>query len=216
MFRVYGFDKPPYKLLGFLAPRIFSMEIIRKRFHVDLQHFCSKKKASTITLPFTIRPFTVKSKEVINLIDDIMASFKFPIDVACQYAPYHLIANKKKKYKRGTYQRQGIEEMEKIANLFSYPPNLLQIKPAQNMDINIGNTSRDKGKRKIDKDFMMVDSQATPIKKPREMKDLLVKVVEYATPTLTTKEGKVVDTEKTIRDHYTNLSASSEIKRNQI
>lgn len=64
--------------------------------------------------------------------------------------------------------------MEKTANLLSYPPNLLQLEPTQNMDINIRNTSRDKGKRKVDEDLMMVDSQATPTKKPREMKDLLV------------------------------------------
>ena len=60
--RIYGFDKPPYKLLAFLTPRIFAMEIIRQRFHIDLQQFCSKKKASIIKLPFTIGPFTVKSK----------------------------------------------------------------------------------------------------------------------------------------------------------
>ena len=106
--------------------------------------------------------------------------------------------------------------MEKTTNLFSYPPNLLQIEPTQNMDINIGNTSRDKGKREIDEDLMMVDSQDTPTKKPKEMKDLLVKVVEYATHTITTKEGKVVDTEKTIRDHYNDLTTASEMKRNKI
>ena len=89
------------------------MEVIRQRFHANLQHFSSRKQASSIKLPITIGPFTVKSKEVINLIDDIMAYFKFPIDVACQYDPYHLIANKKKKLKRGNYQHQGTEEMDK-------------------------------------------------------------------------------------------------------
>ena len=137
---IYGFDKPSYRLLPFLAPRIFVMEIIRKMFHADFQHLSSKKHASSIKLPITIGPFTVKSKEVINLIDDIMASFKFPIDVACQYDPYHLISNKKKKLKRGTYQHQGTEEMDRNANLLSYLPNLLQIEPAQRMDIDTGNT----------------------------------------------------------------------------
>ena len=80
------------------------------------------------------------------------------------------------------------------------------------MDINTGNTSRDKGKRKLDEDLMMIDSQATPTKNPREMKDILVKVVEYVTPTITTKQGKVIDTEKTIRDHYANLSTALEMK----
>ena len=101
--KVYGFDRHPYRLPAFLTPRIFSMEVIRERFHVDFQHFSGRKQASSIKLPITIGPFTIKSKEVINLIDDIMASFKFPIDVACQYDPYDLIANKKKKLKRGNY-----------------------------------------------------------------------------------------------------------------
>ena len=87
-----------------------------------------------------------------------MASFKFPIDVACQYDPYHLIANKKKKLKRGTYQHQGTEEMDKTTNLLSYHPNLLQIEPTQNMDSDTRNTSKDKGKRKIDEDLIMTDS----------------------------------------------------------
>ena len=29
MIRVYGFDKPPYRLPAYLTPRIFAMEIIR-------------------------------------------------------------------------------------------------------------------------------------------------------------------------------------------
>ena len=126
-------------------------------FHADLQHFSGRKQASSIKLPITIGPFTVKSKEVINLIDDIMASFKFPIDVACQYDPYHLIANKKNKLKRGNYQHQGTKEMEKNVNLLSYPSNLLQIEATQTMDIDTGNTLIDKGKRKMGEDVIMTD-----------------------------------------------------------
>ena len=106
--------------------------------------------------------------------------------------------------------------MDKIANLLSYPPNLLQIEPTQRMDIDTGNTSKDKGKRKMDEDLIMTDSQATPTKKPREMKNLLVKVKEYATPTITTEDGKVIDTEKTIKEHYVDLSTVSKMKRNKI
>ena len=66
------------------------------------------------------------------------------------------------------------------------------------MVIDTGNTSNDKGKRKMGEDVIMIDLQATSTKKPREMKNLLVKVKEYATPTITTQDGKVIDTEKTI------------------
>lgn len=48
------------------------------------------------------------------------------------------------------------------------------------------------------------------------MKNILVKVKGYATPTITTKEGKVIDTEKTIKEHYVDLSTASEMKRNKV
>ena len=41
--RVYGFDRPPYRLPTFLTPKIFAMEVIRQRFHADLQHFSGRK-----------------------------------------------------------------------------------------------------------------------------------------------------------------------------
>ena len=50
-------------------------------------------------------------------------------------------------------------------------------------------------------DVIMTDLQTTSSKKPREMKNLLIKVKEYDTSTITTEGGKVVDTEKTIREH---------------
>ena len=84
------------------------------------------------------------------------------------------------------------------------------------MDIDIGNTLIDKGKRKMGEDVIITDLQTISTKKTREMKNLLGKVKEYATPTITTKDGKVIDTEKTIREHYANLAAASEVKRNQV
>lgn len=48
--------------------------------------------------------------------------------------------------------------MDKNANLLSYPPNMLEIELAQRMDIDTGNTLKDKGKRKMDEDLIMTDS----------------------------------------------------------
>lgn len=106
--------------------------------------------------------------------------------------------------------------MDKNTNLLSCTSNLLQIEPTQTMDIDTGNTLIDKGKRKMGEDVIMTDLQTTSSKKPREMKNLLVKVKEYATPTITTEDGKVIDTEKTIREHYVDLAAASKIKINQV
>ena len=54
--RVYGFDRPPYKLPTFLIPRIFAMEIIRKRFHTNLQNFCSRSKHLLSNFPLLLDP----------------------------------------------------------------------------------------------------------------------------------------------------------------
>ena len=74
----------------------------------------------------------------------------------------------------------------------------------------------DKGKRKMGEYVIMTDLQTTSSKEPRELKNLLVKVKEYDTPTITIEGGKVIDTKKTIREHYADLAAASEIKRNQV
>lgn len=84
------------------------------------------------------------------------------------------------------------------------------------MDIDIGNTSIDKGKRKMGEDVIMIDLQAASTMKPREMKNILVQVKEYATPTITTEDGKVTETEKTISEHYVDLSIASKMKRNKV
>ena len=41
--RVYGFEELRYRLPSFLTPRIFSLEVLRKRLHSDELHFSRKK-----------------------------------------------------------------------------------------------------------------------------------------------------------------------------
>ena len=85
--RVYGSEEQPYRLLSFLTPRIFSLEVLRQRLHSDELHFSSKKQTSNFKVPITIGPFTVKNKAAIELIDDIMTCFRFIPDEAFQYDP---------------------------------------------------------------------------------------------------------------------------------
>ena len=75
--RVYGSEEQPYRLLAFLAPRVFTLEVLRQRLHSDELHFSSKKQTSTFKVPITIGPFTVKNRAAFDLIDDIMACFGF-------------------------------------------------------------------------------------------------------------------------------------------
>ena len=102
--RIYGYEEQPYRLPTFLTPIIFSLEVLRQRLHSDELHFSSKKQTSNFKVLITIGPFTVRNKATIELIDDIMAYFKFVPNEACQYDPLQLISKKKKKQKRGNYE----------------------------------------------------------------------------------------------------------------
>jgi len=139
-----------------------------------------------------------------------MACFGFAMDPSCQYDPYHLISNKKKKQKRGRYEHQGTQEMEQMANQLSFPLGLLQIEQAQDMEILTLVPLGDKGKRKVGEELTLVNPQVTTSKKPRVVKDPFVQVVEYPTPTMETKRGKVINIKKAILEHYNSLNMQAE------
>ena len=80
---VYGFEIPPYRLPTFLTPIRFALEVLRKRLHSNSLHFTSRKQVSITKIPITIGPFTVRRKDSIDLIDDIMACFGFFMDLSC-------------------------------------------------------------------------------------------------------------------------------------
>ena len=101
--RIYGAEVNPYRLPAFLTPRIFVLEVLRQRFNSDFIHFASKDQAASFKIPVTIGPFTFKNKVVVQLIDEMMACYKFEEDQACQYDPYHIVSNKRKNMRRGGY-----------------------------------------------------------------------------------------------------------------
>ena len=119
--RIYGFDQPPYRLPTFLTPRIFSLEVLRKRLNSNELHFSSKNQTSTFKVPITVGPFIVKNREAIELIDDMMPCFGFIQDLSCQYDPLHIIFKKRKRKKRGNYEHQGTPKMEQMANKLTLP-----------------------------------------------------------------------------------------------
>ena len=104
MLRIYGSEEQPYRLPAFLTPKIFSLEVLRQRPYSYELHFSSKKQTSNFKVPITIGPFTIINKATIDLIDDIMACFRFVPDEACKYDPLQLISNKKKRQKRRNYE----------------------------------------------------------------------------------------------------------------
>ena len=147
--RIYGYEEQPYRLLTFLTPKFFSLEVLRQRLHSDELHFSSKKQTSSFKVPITVGPFTIRNKVAIELIDDIMACFRVIPDEVCQYDPLQLISKKKKKQRRGNYEYHGTPEMMELENkltLHTDPDREIEM-----MDlITTPNPSADpKGKRKM-------------------------------------------------------------------
>ena len=75
--RIYGAEVNPYRLPSFLTPRIFSLEVLRQRFNSNFIHFSRKNQVASFKLPVIVGPFTIKSKTVVQLIDEMIACYKF-------------------------------------------------------------------------------------------------------------------------------------------
>ena len=178
--RIYGYEEQPYRLLAFLTPRIFSLEVLRQRLHSYELHFSSKKQSSNFKVPITIGLFIVKNKATIELIDDIMACFRFTPNVACEYDPLQLISKKKKKQKRGNYEHQGTPEMMQLANKLT-----LHTDPDREIEMMDLVTTSDplndpKGKRKMSIVPLAAIASTSPSpKKLRVFKDPFLQIVDY-------------------------------------
>ena len=106
--------------------------------------------------------------------------------------------------------------MEQMENQLSFALGLLQIKQAQDMEILIVVPLGDKGKRKVGEELPLVNPQVTTSKKPKVVKEPFIQVVEYPTPTMETKKGKVINIEKAILEHYSYLNMQERKKDIQL
>ena len=66
--RIYGFEEETYRLLVFLTRRIFALEFLRQRLHVESEIFLKQKKASNMKFKYTIEPFVVSSTSVVTIV----------------------------------------------------------------------------------------------------------------------------------------------------
>ena len=110
MIRVYGVEKNPYKLPKFLTPRFFGLEILRERFDSDYIHFTSRNQVGTFKLPMIIGPFTFKNRNVVKIIEEVMAFFQFEEDISYQYDPLGIIKDKRKMLNEGCMNIQELNE----------------------------------------------------------------------------------------------------------
>ena len=105
-----------------------------------------------LKIPITIGPFIVKNKIIVQLIEDILARFKFEQDVPCQYDPIKIIQEKRKKLKRGKYDHKGKSEMEKLANKFTFSDEEEHSDEVEVIESTTLTKVEEKGKRPVEQD----------------------------------------------------------------
>ena len=66
--RVYGFEEEPYRLPVFLTKRIFRLEFLRQRLHVENEIFSKENKASNMQFRYTVEPFLVSSTSDVTIV----------------------------------------------------------------------------------------------------------------------------------------------------
>ena len=114
--RVYGFENEPYRLLVFLTKRIFVLEFLKQRLHVESEIFLKHKKASNMKFKYTIDPFVVNSTVALTVVQSILKSMNFQVDKSFKYDPKHIISQRKLASRLGTYEHTKDEELAIKAN----------------------------------------------------------------------------------------------------
>ena len=77
MIRLYGFVHPPYMLLAFLTPRVFSLEFIRQKVIMEIEHFLNFKKSIEIKYPWAAGPFIIKNKASLPMTESLLKEMGF-------------------------------------------------------------------------------------------------------------------------------------------
>ena len=118
--RVYGFTREPYRLPSFLTPRIFALEYMRQRLHVEEEHFGAFKKSSNIKFPLKVGSFIFKNKGALVFVEKLLESMDFQREQRINYDPYHIISLRKQENKNKPFDHQIVEGLNEIANLFYF------------------------------------------------------------------------------------------------
>ena len=66
-----------YILPAFLTINIFSLELIKQRLTIEEEHILSFRKSSRINFPWEIGLYTVKGRDSLALVDNLLRSMGF-------------------------------------------------------------------------------------------------------------------------------------------
>ena len=88
LIRLYGLTQPPYMLPSLLTPRVFSMDFIRQKLFLDIEHFLKYKKSTDMKYPWGVGPFTIKNKGALPMVEVLLRELGFEIEPAINYDPH--------------------------------------------------------------------------------------------------------------------------------
>ena len=104
--RLYGFTQSPYMLPSFLNPRVFSMEFIRQKLIIEMEHLLKYKNSTDIKYPWAVGPFTIKDKGALTMVEGLLRDLGFEIEPAINYDPHQVISNKRKAQRRKPFKHK--------------------------------------------------------------------------------------------------------------
>ena len=118
--REYGFTGEPYRLPAFLMPRIFALEYMIQRLHVEEEHFGDFKQSSNIKFPLKVGSFSFKNKGALVIVKKLLENMDFKKEQKVNYDPYHIISLRKQENKNKQFDHQVVEGLKEVANLFHF------------------------------------------------------------------------------------------------
>ena len=118
--RVYGFTHEPYIFPAFLTPRVFSLELIRKKLIMENEHLISFEKASEIKFPWVVGTFIRKSKVALPVIESLIHEMNFREYFAVNYDPHHIISQRRQMNKNKEFEHHVVEGLAEKDNWMEY------------------------------------------------------------------------------------------------
>ena len=114
--RLYGFVHQPYVLPTFLTIRIFSLEFLRHKLTVEEEHILSFRKSLDMKFPKEARPYVVKSRASLPIIDNMLKSMGFHMGVAINYDPHQVISKRRHANNNKPFEHTEVSELREEAN----------------------------------------------------------------------------------------------------
>ena len=110
--RVYGFSHEPYILPTFLTPRIFSLELVRQKLIVENEHFINFRKDLEINFPWVIRPFIIKRKVALHMVESLLKEMDLKKTNVVNYDLHHIISINRQVNKNNLFEHQEVESLD--------------------------------------------------------------------------------------------------------